>query len=112
MNHLGYNASERLLATHGPFTESSDYHPYCKITDYSNQPQVEQCWLSPDLADLNTESPRVVSILNEWIARLVAEYRIDALRVDTVKHVRKDFWPAFEQSAGVVCLGEVWHGGE
>lgn len=36
---------------------------------------------------------------------------IDGLRIDTVKHVRKDFWPAFVASSGVYTVGEVLDGG-
>lgn len=63
------------------------------------------------MPDLNTESPRVVRALHSWIQALVQTYHIDALRVDTVKHIRKDFWPDFVRSAGVASMGEVLHGG-
>jgi alpha-amylase len=56
---------------------------------------------------VNTEDPEVVSTLNEWVKKLVEEYKVDGLRIDTVKHVRKDFWPGFVKSAGVFTLGEV-----
>lgn len=39
-----------------------------------------------------------------------ATLRIDGLRIDTVKHVRKDFWPAFTASSGVYTVGEVLDG--
>ena len=58
-------------------------------------------WLSGRMPDLNTENPRTVSILHPWIS----------IRVDTVKHVRKDFWPDFVRASGVAALGEVLHGG-
>nr|WRH23614.1 alpha-amylase [Naematelia aurantialba] len=62
------------------------------------------------MPDLNTESPRVVRTLHAWITSLVETYHIDAIRVDTVKHIRKNFWPDFVRSAGVVGMGEVLHG--
>jgi alpha-amylase len=37
-------------------------------------------------------------------------YSVDGVRIDTVKHVRKDFWPAFANAAGVFTLGEVLEG--
>ena len=43
---------------------------------------------------------------------MVKAFHIDALRVDTVKHIRKDFWPDFVRAGGVAALGEVLHGGE
>lgn len=64
------------------------------------------------MPDLNTESPHVISVLNKWAEDLVKVFHIDALRVDTVKHIRKDFWPGFVKSAGVVAMGEVLHGGQ
>ncbi len=69
-------------------------------------------WLDGRMPDLNTESPHVVQTLHRWIRDLVKTYEIDALRVDTVKHIRKSFWPDFVAKAGVVSMGEVLHGGE
>ena len=68
-------------------------------------------WLSGRMPDLDTENPKVVRELHQWIASLVKAFEIDALRVDTVKHVRKDFWPDFVRAGGVAALGEVLHGG-
>jgi glycosidase len=42
---------------------------------------------------------------------LVQEFSVDGLRIDTLKHVRKTFWPDYEKAAGVWCTGEVLHGG-
>lgn len=64
------------------------------------------------MPDLNTESTKVARTLEKWIYDLVHRYGIDAIRVDTVKHVRKDFWPGFVHAAGVAAMGEVLHGGE
>ena len=64
------------------------------------------------MPDLNTESTYVVQTLEAWIAQLVQTFSIDAIRVDTVKHVRKGFWPGFVRAAGVVAMGEVLQGGE
>ncbi|KAH9922384.1 glycoside hydrolase superfamily [Fomitopsis serialis] len=96
-----------------PFNNQSSFHPFCWITDYANQTDVEQCWLGDaavPLADVDTEDPDVVAFFNGWIADLVKTYGIDGLRIDTVKHIRKDFWPAFAQSAGVWSIGEVLDG--
>jgi alpha-amylase len=35
---------------------------------------------------------------------------VDGLRVDTVKHVQKNFWPDYGKAAGVYCIGEVFDG--
>lgn len=95
------------------FPSANYYHPYHFIqsTDYTeNQLGVEQGWLGDDkvpLADLDTENPDVVNMMNTWIANLTEAYGVDGLRIDTVKHVRKDFWPAFAKASGVYTIGEV-----
>ncbi|KAF7297808.1 Glycoside hydrolase family 13 protein [Mycena kentingensis (nom. inval.)] len=92
-----------------PFSSPSEYHTPCFIT-YSNQTDVEQCWLGDTLLplpDVDTEDQQVQARLNAWIKGLVSEYGADGVRIDTVKHVRKDFWRAFSDSAGVFTLGEV-----
>ncbi|TFY68044.1 hypothetical protein EVJ58_g1257 [Rhodofomes roseus] len=96
-----------------PFNNESSFHPFCWITDDANQTDVEQCWLGDaavPLADVDTENPDVVAFFNSWIADLVTTYGIDGLRIDTVRNVRKDFWPAFAQSADVWSIGEVYDG--
>lgn len=42
--------------------------------------------------------------------RLTTDEKVDGLRVDTVKHVQKDFWPGYNKAAGVYCVGEVFDG--
>lgn len=93
VNHLGgyWRNFNPANAGYGPFSETSDFHPMCFIRDYSNQTEVEQCWLGNSheefaLADLNTEKPKVVEELYKWVNWIVKEYDIDGLRVDTVKH--------------------------
>ncbi|KIK65915.1 glycoside hydrolase family 13 protein [Collybiopsis luxurians FD-317 M1] len=96
-----------------PFGGESSFHSQCFISDYNNQTDVEQCWLGDaglPLMDLDTENSTVVSTMNSWIKNLVSEYDIDGLRVDTVKHIRQDFWPDFASSAGVYTVGEVLTG--
>ncbi|KAF9467000.1 glycoside hydrolase family 13 protein [Collybia nuda] len=93
-----------------PFSTANDYHPFCLIQNYDNQTDVEQCWIGDKvlpLSDLDTEDPEIVTTMNEWIAGLVKKYKIDGVRIDTVKHVRKDFWPDFAKSAGVFTIGEI-----
>jgi alpha-amylase len=96
-----------------PFTDASSFHQRCFVAespDPSNQTAVEQCWLGDaraPLPDLNTEDPAVVGKLLDWVHNLVQDYDVDGLRIDTVKHIRKDFWPDFSKAAGVFTLGEV-----
>ncbi|KAK0441147.1 glycoside hydrolase family 13 protein [Desarmillaria tabescens] len=94
-----------------PFSSPSEFHPFCWIQDYSNQTQTEQCWLGDNnlaLIDLDTENPNVVTTMNTWISSLVKDYNIDGIRIDTVRHVRKDFWPDFVKAAGVFSIGEIY----
>ena len=47
------------------------------------------------LDDLNTEHPRVLEGMIEIYKRWISDYRVDGFRIDTVKHVRKEFWRQF-----------------
>ncbi|KAJ7611504.1 alpha-amylase [Mycena polygramma] len=97
-------------AAQPPFTDAADYHAQCFITDYANQTDVEQCWLGDahlPLPDLDTEDPSVSATLNAWIRDTVKAYDVDGVRIDTVKHIRHDFWAGYTASAGVFTLGEV-----
>lgn len=44
------------------------------------------------------------------LTRLSTSYRADGIRIDTVKHVRKEFWQTFTEAAGVFTMGEVLDG--
>ncbi|KAJ7193425.1 glycoside hydrolase family 13 protein [Mycena pura] len=93
-----------------PLGTQADFHSQCFISDYANQTDVEQCWLGDEnlpLPDVNTEDPAVVATMNQWIKGLVANFSADGVRIDTVKHIRHDFWSGFTASAGVFTLGEV-----
>ncbi|KAI0055861.1 alpha-amylase [Artomyces pyxidatus] len=93
-----------------PFTDQSYFHKQCFVGESLDETTIEQCWLgdpSLPLPDLNTENSTVVNMLQTWIHDLVQTYGVDGLRIDTVKHIRKDFWPAWVQSAGVFTMGEV-----
>ncbi|PIL26375.1 ATP-binding cassette transporter [Ganoderma sinense ZZ0214-1] len=111
VNHMASAINPPNFAAFQPFSSSSFFHPQCYVTDYNNQSNVEQCWLGDSnlsLVDLNTENQVVVDTLNNWIKALAVNYTIDGIRIDTVKHIRKDFWTGFAQAAGVFTLGEVW----
>lgn len=92
-----------------PLNQESSYHSDCTI-DYSSQDSIENCRITTDLPDVNTESPKIRTLFQEWVGWLVQEYGFDGLRIDTVKHVEKDFWSAFSAAAGVYTIGEVWDG--
>jgi len=95
-----------------PFTDLSDFHSVCWITDYSNQTEVEQCWLgneSMPWADVDTENPEVIGTLNSWVTNVIGDFGVDGLRLSTVKFVPRNFWNTFTTQAGVFTLGEVCH---
>jgi alpha-amylase len=112
VNHMAATSLPPNYSTLSPYNNQSDFHPFCFITDYGNQTDVEQCWLGDNyvpLPDINTEDPDIVASLYLWIKTLVQQYQVDGLRIDTVKHIRQDFWPGFAASAGVFTMGEVNH---
>ena len=93
-----------------PFTDLSDFHPLCWITDYSNQTEVEQCWLGNEnmpWADVDTENTEVIGTLNNWIGDVIKDFGVDGLRLSTVKFISRDFWSTFTTQAGIFTLGEV-----
>ena len=113
-NHMAYAGCMTCVnyGTLSPFSSQSDYHSPCSI-DYSSQTSIEQCWQGSNnvaLADLRTEDAHIRSYFNQWIANLVSTYGIDGLRIDSAKHQETSFWPAFENSAGVFMIGEVYEG--
>lgn len=105
-NHMGRDAYENFT----PFNSASYFHDYCVISNYNDQGNVEYCRIASDLPDINTSDANVRSIFNAWIKSLVSTYSIDGLRIDTVKHVEKDFWTGFTSAAGVFTIGEVYNG--
>jgi alpha-amylase len=110
-NHMGNTFNEFDMFY--PFNSSEYYHQYCLIKNYNNQREVEYCRIGDErssLADLNTESPPVVRELERWVRWVVEEFDLDSVRIDTVKHVRPDFWDGFTRSAGVFSIGEILHG--
>lgn len=114
-NHMGYKGSGDSVdySVFDPFDSQKYFHDYCKVSDYSNQDNVQNCWLGDStvsLPDLNTEREDVKNLWYDWVGSLVSNYSIDGLRVDTVRHVQKDFWPDFNKAAGVYCVGEVFDG--
>lgn len=115
-NHFAYPsrlARDVQYASLNPFNDSKYFHKPCKV-DYGNQASTEDCWIGynvpVELPDVDTTRQDVKDIYYSWIRNLVSTYNIDGLRVDTVKHVNKDFWAGFNAAAGVYCIGEVFTG--
>lgn len=105
-NHMGMGAISENKPS--PLNEGSSYHGACEI-DYNNQGSVENCRIA-GLPDIKTEDQDIRKLLNDWIKWLVTEYSFDGVRIDTVKHVEKSFWPGFASAAGVYTIGEVFDG--
>ncbi|WVW85621.1 hypothetical protein I302_107659 [Kwoniella bestiolae CBS 10118] len=115
VNHVAATSGGSFTpnADYGPFSSSDNYHKFCWIENYNNQTNVEQCWLGDDqvaLVDLATDTDTVKNYWNNWVKELVSNYTLDSVRIDTVKHVQKDFFPNFVSSAGVFIQGEVLNG--
>ncbi|KAL5356598.1 glycoside hydrolase superfamily [Aspergillus floccosus] len=114
-NHMGYNGPRGStdFSIFNPFNSASYFHSYCQISNYNDQTQVENCWLGDDivsLTDIYTQKAEARAIWYGLVKDLVSNYTVDGLRLDTVKHVEKDFWQGYSQAAGVYTVGEVLHG--
>ncbi|KAI5814531.1 glycoside hydrolase superfamily [Pyronema omphalodes] len=105
-NHMGRGD----ISTFSPFNNAGYYHDYCTITDYNNQSNVEYCRIASDLPDVKTTDANIRSTFQSWVKNLVSTYGFDGIRIDTAKHVEKDFWPGFVSAAGVFAMGEVYNG--
>ncbi|KAJ1562687.1 Alpha-amylase A type-1/2 [Cladochytrium tenue] len=81
------------------------------MVDFSNQTSIEQCRLGnstdESLPDLNTEDVFVEQTLLDFIANFTSFWGIDGYRLDSARHVRHDFYPAFVDAARVFVSGEV-----
>jgi len=106
-NHIGY-VDDFDYSSIVPFNDSSYYNPYvdCETVNPKDGEGFEKCWLS-GLPDLDQNDPFVRETLMTWITDFVQTYDIDALRIDTVPHVSREFWSEFSQAAGVFSVGEV-----
>jgi cyclomaltodextrin glucanotransferase len=73
--------------------ENHWYHHYGEVTDWENEWQVQNCELS-GLATFNENNPDyrnyIKSAIKQWLDR-----GVDALRIDTVKHMPIWFWQEF-----------------
>ncbi|KAK7992516.1 glycoside hydrolase family 13 protein [Apiospora saccharicola] len=109
-NHMGFNGCGNCVdySLLNPFNNSGYYHPFCEI-NYDDPNSVRTCWEGDNkvsLPDLRTEDSNIRSTFSAWIKDLVAKYSIDGMRIDSVKHVEKDFWPGFLEAAGIYGIGE------
>lgn len=94
-----------------PFNHEKYYHPACRIRDWNDPEDYQNCWLAVQgvgLPDLNTKDDRVVRMIKQWVKGLVGNYSIDGLRIDATKHVDDAYLTSFNKAAGVFTLGEVY----
>ncbi|ALC85618.1 alpha-amlyase [Bacillus sp. FJAT-22090] len=108
VNHVGPN--------HEWLSDSSKqdwFHEKKPISNWDDPNEVENGWLY-DLPDLNQDNPEVRKYLIDAAKWWINETDIDGYRLDTVKHVPKDFWTEFSAAVksekdSFFLIGEVWH---
>lgn len=106
-NHMGNGPISENKPS--PLNQESSYHPACNI-DYNDQHSIEVCRVGNVLPDINTTDPNIRQLYKDWIKWLMNTYNFDGSRIDTVKHVEKDYWPDFAQASGAYTIGEVFSG--
>ncbi len=93
-----------------PFNKPEHYHDYCQITEEArrtdNRWVIENCRLK-DLPDLNQENPWVQNALLDWVKKLLANYTIDGLHIESATEVPTWFWAKYREAAGVFTMGQV-----
>ncbi|MEQ6375448.1 alpha-amylase family glycosyl hydrolase [Bacillaceae bacterium S4-13-58] len=107
VNHTGYNHPWLQDPT-----KEDWFHPEKKMMG-ENQEVLETAWLA-GLPDLNTENPEVREYLFDSARFWIEETGVDGFRLDTVKHVPRDFWEQFSAFVKNIeedffLLGEVWN---
>ncbi|KAN0075611.1 Glycoside hydrolase superfamily [Elaphomyces granulatus] len=112
-NHLAYAGNGSTVpdwTRFNPFNDPKYFHPFKLLSsDPYNATCAQVCWLGDltvSLPDLKSEDPIVASMLDTWITELVSNYSVDGLRIDSIFNMNPDFFPGFNQAAGVFCLGE------
>jgi alpha-amylase len=106
-NHSSYYALPDFSNIY-PFNQSSDYHPYCTINNWSDQWQIENCW-AWGLPDHDQGNQYVRNYLLNWVHDVVQTYNFDGIRIDTVQEVPRDFWQEYNPASGVFQMGECYN---
>ncbi|WP_427338367.1 alpha-amylase family glycosyl hydrolase [Caloranaerobacter sp. DY30410] len=108
VNHTGYKS---------PWLNDEKYkdwfHPKKNISNWNDQKQLEEGWIF-GLPDLNQDNPEVKKYFIDNAIWWIEQTGIDGMRLDTVKHVPKDFWNEFAYNIkskypNFFLLGEVWN---
>lgn len=112
INHLTANQTNDTVdygLFPAPFNTEAAYHQPCSI-DFANQSSIEDCWLvanaPPVLADIKSENSTVIDSMINSVVSLVKEYNIDGIRLDTARHVPKQYLAQFQDAVGVFVTGE------
>ncbi|KQU60675.1 alpha-amylase family glycosyl hydrolase [Rossellomorea marisflavi] len=90
----------------------ADWFHEKQTMNFEDEDSVKNAWLY-DLPDLNTENPEVKEYLIDAAKWWIKETDIDGYRLDTVKHVPKEFWKDFTKEVKAekddfYLLGEVF----
>lgn len=107
VNHTGYDS---------PWLDDPEkadwFNPDRKIANWKDKEEVELGWLA-GLPDLDQTNPEVSAYFIENALWWIEETGIDGFRLDTMRHVSKDFWVEFSTAIkskypDFFLLGEVW----
>lgn len=90
------------------------FHQRGAINNWNDQQEIEEGSLA-NLPDLDQSNPEVKKYLIEMAKWWIRETGIDGYRLDTVRHVAKEFWSDFaaeikEEFPNFYLIGEVWDG--
>lgn len=91
-NHVAWIDEAYQLVT--PFNKKEYYHAKCQINNWDDQNEVEYCRLA-NLPDLDQDNAFVRQTLLTWVKDTVQKFNFDGIRIDTVPHVKKDFWKEY-----------------
>lgn len=90
------------------------FHPRVSINDWNDQKQVENGWLA-GLPDFDQGNPAVMDYLVDMSKFWIKETGIDGFRLDTVKHVQKEYLAEYvsrikEEYPDFYLIGEIFDG--
>lgn len=91
-NHVAWIDEAYQLVN--PFNKKEYYHAKCQINNWDDQNEVEYCRLA-NLPDLDQDNAFVRQTLLQWVKETVKKFNFDGIRIDTVPHVKKDFWKEY-----------------
>lgn len=88
-------ASNHMPPEPAIFQEPRAYNRKGRIWSYDDAVQVEEGDFPGGLKDLNTRDPQVRQALIDIFVRWVELTDLDGFRIDTLKHVEREFWEEF-----------------